>query len=161
MTAYLAFEFGDEPMMADADSAYVEAVEAEYERSVESKRAIAMTMLSQARLHEILIEEIAVLILSRAREISEDFEEEYCDCTLSEALGDKDNWWGVRRPCWPENCSVAISPSRTNFCDVYSGVRSPDPHNKSIDKGDDCASRSTLSIAVASVEGGATTGWWT
>jgi|TARA_R100001129_G_scaffold64942_1_gene44378 hypothetical protein len=161
MIAYLAFEFGDEPMMADADSAYVDAVEAEYERSVESKRAIAMAMLSQARLHEILIEEIAERILIRAREISEDFEEEYDDCTLSDALGDKDNWWGFRRPSWPENCSVAISPGRTNFCDVYFGVRSPDPHNKSIDKGDGCALRSTISTAVASVEGGATSGWWT
>ena len=47
MIAYLAFEFEDEPMMADADSAYVDAVEAEYERSVESKRAIAMAMLSK------------------------------------------------------------------------------------------------------------------
>ena len=80
---------------------------------------------------------------------------------LSDALGDKDNWWGFRRPSWPENCSVAISPGRTNFCDVYFGVRSPDPHNKSIDKGDGCALRSTISTAVASVEGGATSGWWT
>ena len=160
MIAYLASEFGDEPMMADADTAYVEAVEAEYERGPESKRAIAMTMLSQGRLHKLLIEEIAERILAKARSLFEDVEEEYDDCTLSEALGDKDSWWGFRRPTWPENCSVAVSPGRTNFGDIYFGARAPDPRNKSVTRGDGCASREIINSAVAAVEGGAASGWW-
>lgn len=160
MIAYLAFEFGDEPMKADEDSAYVEAVEAEYERDTESKRALAMTMISQTRLHEILIEEIAERILDQARRLFDDVEEEYDDCPLSEALGDKDNWWGFRRRAWPDNCSIAISPGRTKFADVYFGVRAPDPSNKSVDKRDSCDSRQTINRAVAALEGGSSSGWW-
>lgn len=160
LIAYLKSEFGDEPMEADEDIAYIEAVETEYERGIESKRALAMTMLSQTRLHGILIEEIAERVLLKARSAFEDVEEEYDDCSLSEALGDKDNWWGFRRPSWPDNCSVAISPGRTNYGDVYFGVRAPDPRHKSVEKGDSCASRPAINEALKAVEGGSSSGWW-
>ncbi len=160
LIAYLKSEFGDEPMKADEDAAYIEAVESEYERGIESKRALAMTMLSQNRLHGILIEEIAERVLVKVRSAFPDVEEEYEDCSLSEALGDKDNWWGFRRPSWPDNCSVAISPGRTNYGGVYFGVRAPDPFNKSVEKGDSCASRQTIHEAVKAVEGGSSSAWW-
>ncbi|VVT00558.1 PDDEXK-like family protein [Erythrobacter sp. EC-HK427] len=160
LVAYLKFEFGGEPMKADENVAYIQAVESEYERGIESKRALAMVMLSQTRLHKALIEEIAEEVLLKARGAFNDIEEEYDDCSLSEALGDKDNWWGFRRPSWPENCSVAISPGRTNYADVYFGIRAPDPRNKSVEKGEGCSSHPAISEAVREVEGGSSSGWW-
>lgn len=158
--AYLAFEFGGTPMIDDADTPYVEAVEAEFERGADSRRALAMAMLANTALHEVLLDELSDLILNAARRSFKGIEQEDDDTSLFDALSDKDDWWGIRRPSWPANCSVAIAPGKMDYLDVYFGVRAPDGTKKGIDDDEACALRKVIAAAVADVEGGSSTAGW-
>jgi hypothetical protein len=163
MITYLSSEFGGESMVADSNEAYVEAVEVEFERSVDSKRAIAMAMIAQQRLHERLIEEISDIVVQKMQKVFSDLEEDEENNSLHYDLGRKNNYWGVRRPSWPANCMVAISPAKTGYSGIYFGIQAPDGSHRYVDKGDGCKSHSLIKSAAKEIEGGSSTydwPWW-
>lgn len=160
MLRYLASEFGDETVIDQSDVAFVEAVEAEYERGTESRRAIAMTMIANASLHERIITDLGEGILTACKVEFPDIEEEDDDWSLFEALSEKHNWWALRRPNWPDNCSVAISPGRTNFGEIFFGVRAPDGKKRNVEADHACSLRKPIADAVDDVEGGSSDACW-
>lgn len=160
MIAYLAHEFGAEPMTNDADQIYVDAVEAEFERGVDSRRGLAMAMVSQSKLHALLMNDISEKIISKVQTKFADIELEDEETEFGDELECKDGHWGIRRPHWPKNCSIAISAGKANFNDVYYGVYAPDPKYDQVEEGDGCALHTQLVKVTRSIEGGSKTRWW-
>lgn len=160
MLDYLALEFGDAPMIEKSDLPFVEAVTGEYERGADGRRALAMTMLAGEALHERITTEISKRLLADFKKDFPDVTEQYDDWTLYDAIGEKHNCWSVRRPSWPKNCAIAIAAERTNFDQIYFGVRAPERKKGTVDEDDVCALRKPISAAVRNVEGGRSDAWW-
>jgi hypothetical protein len=163
MLAYLAAEFGDEEMSDEANSTFIEAVEAEYERGPESRRAIAMTMVAHSELHTLLLSEISQAILSAAQSVFPDFEEEDEDYSLKDCLIDRHDCWAIRRPAWPENCSIALAGAKTGYSRIYFGVLAPDGTSEKVDDELGCSAHKKVVKAVRKIEGGSKSvdyPWW-
>ena len=131
----------------------------EFERHVENKRAIAMTMVAQQRLHRLLMEEIEEAVLHKFREL---FDDAFVDNNykLFNELGKRQSYWGLRRPGWPANCSVAISADKNGYSDIFFGIRAPDGKNRSVEKVEACKDFRVIKEAAKSIEGGASGYYW-
>ena len=163
MLAYLADEFGDEEMSDEANSTFIEAVEAEYERGAESRRAIAMTMIAHSELHTILLNEISQAILSAIQHVFPDFKEEDEDYSLEDYLIERHECWAIRRPTWPENCSIALAGAKTGYARIYFGVCAPDGTSEKVDDEFGCSAHKEIVKAVRKIEGGSKSvdyPWW-
>ncbi|MFD1787109.1 PD-(D/E)XK nuclease family protein [Sphingomonas floccifaciens] len=160
MLDYLALEFGDTPMIEKSDLPFVEAVTGEYERDADGRRALAMTMLAGESLHERITTEISERLVAALKKEFPDVTEQYDDWSLYDAIGEKHNCWSVRRSSWPENCAIGIAAERTNFDQIYFGVRAPEKKKGTVDEDDVCALRKPISAAVKNVEGGRSDAWW-
>lgn len=157
---YLSTEFGGTALVAKSDLPFVDAVEAEYERGTEGRRALAMILISADALHQRIIGEIEDALLNICADGFSDVVTEFDDWTLFDALSVKESHWGLRRASWPKNCSIALAAGRTNFGEVYFGVRAPQKKKGVTDAADACVSRPAIADALRDVEGGRTGAWW-
>jgi len=160
MIEYLSTEFGDTALVAKSDLPFVEAVEAEYERGAEGRRALAMALISADTLHRRMMGEIEDGLLNVCADGFADIVPEYDDWSLFDALSVKSDHWGLRRASWPKNCSIALSAGRTNFGEVYFGVRAPLKKKGVTDAADACTLRPVIADALSDVEGGRKDAWW-
>jgi hypothetical protein len=160
MMEYLSTEFGDTALVAKSDLPFVEAVEAEYERGAEGRRALAMTLISASSLHQRIIGEIEDGLLKACADDTADIVTEFDEWSLFDALSVKSDHWGLRRTSWPQNCSIALGAGRTNFGEVYFGVRAPVKKKGVTDAAEACTLRPAIADALSDIEGGRADAWW-
>lgn len=156
---YIGSQFGNDGMIDESDSPYVEAVQAEFMGEI-NRKAIASVLLSSQSLHAQVLDEIGADLLNSLRNMADDFQV-VDDVHLSDALSEKEEAWQIRRASWPSNLSISIAAAKHGFTDVYFGVEAPDPQDSDvIAEGCACSSRSLIEPALKSFNGGGKTIWY-
>ncbi len=154
---YINYEFGGPiTMIEQEDEFYVEAVEAEFDRSPARKKALAVVMLAQSKLHARILNEIGFFLLREVRKVSGDFVAS--EVGLYDSISEKYGYWSLSRPTWPRNCHVCLSAEGRWFSKVYMGVRAPDPAKFPPEEA--CSARAGLNTLKKSVPGGKQTEGW-
>lgn len=156
---YIGSQFGNNGMIDESDSPYVEAVEAEFMGEV-NRKAIASVLLSSRALHAQVLDEIGADLLNSLREVADDFQV-VNGAKLSETLSKKDVSWQLRRASWPVNLSISLEAAKPGFGDIYFGVLAPDPEESDFKAdGSACPSRPLIEPALKSFNGGGKTIWY-
>jgi hypothetical protein len=154
---HINLEFGGALVIEQGDEPYVEAVQAEFDRSPARKKALAVVMLAQSRLHARILEDIGTFLLRTVREkLSGDFVSG--EIGLYDCLIEKNMYWSLSRPSWPRNCHVCLDSDRGWFDKVYVGIRAPDPNANGPEWA--CSARVQLEDVRKKIPGGGRTSGW-
>lgn len=154
-------------MNIEGDEPYLEAVQAEFEGGPSKRKALAVVLLAQWKLHSRIIDEIGDYLLLRLREtVKNDFIIEG-KRQLSKCLEDKYDYCGLLRPSWPTNCGIGVSTMSGNFKTICFGVYAADPNSDDVHKQSEkgsynygCEARSKLESLQKIVAGGKKDAWW-
>ncbi len=154
---YISMQFGGAPVIEQSDGPYIEAVEAEFDRSPARKKALAMVMLAQSTLHARILDDIGTFLLGTVREnLGDDFvanEKSLYDCLYWKSTN-----WSLRRPKWPLNCQVVLSADANGFNKICVGISAPDPNK--FDPTVGCSARAQLESVRRKVSGGGKSPGW-